>query len=721
MGEFVFPKLNTILFPSEDVYEGAFFGASVGVDRRTIVVGVQEDDNGVGSAIVYKYDSLNRTFFEEAKLTPSNGEPTDDFGRVVAISDDFIIVGAQKNDEAGVDSGAAYIYKRSVVERAEGEWEEVAVLTPPDAQENERFGISVAIDKNTVIIGANGADDNGENSGAAYIFTLGDDDEWLFTQKLVAPDGEPGDNFGFSVAIYGNQAVVGAVWDGEKSGSVYVYILNRGTWTVEGKFVADGGNPDDQFGWSLAMWEQTIAVGAFADDTSGLDSGAVYIFEKDPNQVWYQQARVTPSDGEDNDHFGRSIDIHRDWLIVSSPFDDEVGIEAGSVYIYQRDDEDWLLQAKLVPQVDPMDFNEFGFGVGVSDDFFVASAKLENDTISDAVGSVYVYDTYIPGEPTGSPTATPYPTTTAPTFNPTVSYPPSISLGPSITPKPTNSSMPSAMLTMSPTNSTETPTSTPTGVVTDTPTIAPTSIESEAPSESQSEIPTFSPTSLTLTEAPTNSTGLSTGSPTTFTPPPEPTAAASDAPASSLIPTTYFPTTLEPGAGSGPPVASNNTSPPVSTSGSAFPTPMPTFAGSSTSTSANTANSTSTSTSASSSTGSFASTSANTANSTSVSSSASSTGSNETSLPPVVPSNPPQSGSVPTSPPGLSAPPVVAGGLPTLPPASGLGTAPTPFPTFAASTIGTTPSTSLRMRTETIDETPTTYPTTSTYWPTVPI
>jgi hypothetical protein len=409
MGEFIFPKLNTILFPNEDVYEGAFFGASVGIDRRTIVVGIQEDDNGVGSAIVYKYDSLNRTFFEEAKLTPSNGEPTDDFGRAVAISGDFVIVGAQKNDEAGIDSGAAYIYMRSEIERAAGEWTEVALLTPPDAQENERFGISVAIDKNVAIIGANGADENGENSGAAYIFTRVDN-EWEFTQKLVAPDGEPGDNFGFSVAIYGNQAVVGAVWDSEKSGSVYVYILDRGVWTVEGKFVADGGNPDDQFGWSVAMWEQTIAVGAFADDTSGLDSGAVYIFEKDPNEVWYQQARVAPSDGEDNDHFGRSVDIHRDWLIVSSPYDDEAGIEAGSVYIYQRDDEDWLLQNKLFPQIDPTDFNEFGFGVGVSDDFFVASSKLENETISNAIGSVYVYDTYIPGEPTGSPTTTPHPT-----------------------------------------------------------------------------------------------------------------------------------------------------------------------------------------------------------------------------------------------------------------------------------------------------------------------
>lgn len=405
---------------------------------------MQEDDNGVGSAIVYKYDGMNQTFFLEAKLTPSDGEPTDDFGRAVAISDDFIIVGAQKNDAAGDDSGAAYIYQRMPIDRAaeEEDWAEFAKLVPPDAQENERFGISVAIDKGVAIIGANGADENGENSGAAYIFTY-IEGEWEFTQKLLAPDGEAGDNFGFSVAIYGDQAVVGAVWDGEKAGSVYVYFLDRGVWTVEGKFVADKGKPDDQFGWSVAMWEHTIAVGAFADDTSGLDSGAVYIFEKDSG-VWNQQARVAPSDGEENDHFGRSVDVHRDWLIVSSPFDDEVGIEAGSVYIYMREDDEWLLQNKMFPMIDPTDFNEFGFGVAVSDDFFVASSKIENETLSEAVGNVYVYQTYCPGEPTVSPTITPYPTTASPTFSPTISYPPTATQSPTITPMPTNSSMPTS-------------------------------------------------------------------------------------------------------------------------------------------------------------------------------------------------------------------------------------------------------------------------------------
>ena len=89
----------------------SFFGASVAIDKRTIVIGIQDDDTGVGSATVYKFN--NGTFLEQAKLSPNDGSPTDDFGRAVAISNDFIIVGAQKQAAAGFDPGAASILGRN--------------------------------------------------------------------------------------------------------------------------------------------------------------------------------------------------------------------------------------------------------------------------------------------------------------------------------------------------------------------------------------------------------------------------------------------------------------------------------------------------------------------------------------------------------------------------------------------------------------------------------
>lgn len=563
--EFVFPMLNTILYPDSSVDTESFFGASVAIDKRTIVIGIQDDDTGVGSAMVYKFN--NGTFLEQAKLSPNDGSPTDDFGRAVAISNDFIIVGAQKQDAAGIDSGAAYIFERN----DDDEWTEVAKLVAPDSEENERFGISVAIDRNVAIIGANGDDDNGENSGAAYIFTRVNN-EWMFTQKLTASDGEAGDNYGFSVAIYGDQAVVGAVWDSEKSGSVYVYILIDGFWTVEGKFIADGGNPDDQFGWSVSMYEDSIAVGAFADDANGLDSGAVYVFEKDSNGVWDQQARVSPLDGEDNDHFGRSVDIHQDWLIVSAPFDDDVGLEAGSVYIYERDVDDWILQAKVLPEVDPIDFSEFGFGVAVSDDFFVVSSKAGNDTISDAFGNVYIYSAYRPGEPTGSPTTTPYPTTGPPSLSPTISPRPTTSM-PSISMAPSNFT--SSTPTYNPTVAVINTTAPSLGATTILPTSSyPTSLPS---TQGSTSFPTFTkpPVASNVTTA-APSLGSNGTTPSLF-----PTSLGGNGTAPSPYPTTYMPTPSEPVSGNAtdttpsPSVASilNITIPPF---GANVTTPAPT-------------------------------------------------------------------------------------------------------------------------------------------------
>jgi len=447
----------------------------------------------------------------------------------VAISNNFIIVGAQRHDSAGVDSGAAYIYAKT-----EDGWEESAKLVAPDATENQRFGISVAINGDVVVIGANGDDDNGENAGAAYIYTLVGD-EWFVTQKLTAPDGDAGDNFGFSVGVYGNQAVIGSVWDNEKSGSVYIYILIDGVWTVEGKFTKDGAEPDDQFGWAVSIYEETIAVGAFADDANGLDSGAAYVFEKDDRGVWRQAARVTPDDAADNDHFGRSLDVHEDWLIVSAPFDDDAGLESGSVYIYQRDDSDWVLQAKVLPALEPSDFFEFGYGVSVSDSFFVISSKGLNETLSRTIsssGHVYVYDTYLPGSPTASPTSSLMPTIV--TYPPTSH--PSISLMPSTSP-PTFTQMPSFQptegeTTVSPTESatTEMPTSSPV--------VAPTS---------STVNPSSSPTDMSTTSSPTPGgttpfpTYLSTLFPT-FTKPPQVSSLAPTMATASVIPTTILPT-----------------------------------------------------------------------------------------------------------------------------------------------------------------------------------
>jgi hypothetical protein len=450
-------------------------------------------------------------------LEPDDGTTNDDFGRAVAMSGNFIIVGAQKHDVEGENSGAAYIYERSVNDKGEIGWSQVAKLTPPEPQAEERFGISVSIQGNVAIVGANGDDSNGENSGAAYLFTLEPNivgvEEWKFTKKLVASDGAAGDNFGFSVAIYGNQAVVGAVWANERGGSAYVFINQGGTWTTQGKFI--GEKPDDQFGWSVSMYEETIAVGAikFDDRTIGpmtreiRDRGSVNMYVKDEDGGWYRQARLEPSDGKEGDHFGRSIDLHEDWLIVSAPFSDEMGVDAGAAYIYQHVSDDWLLQAKVLPTQEPLALSEFGFSVGVSNDNFVVSSKYSNPEMWNGMGNVYIASTRNPNEPTVSPTLSHRPTVVTPvskepTASPTLSHRPTVV--PSISSRPSDSSRPSETLSLPPSSSTAPMAISNTTAPTEAPiAVSNTTSPSEAPTGLATTMkPSQSPSSISTTRQP---------------------------------------------------------------------------------------------------------------------------------------------------------------------------------------------------------------------------
>eukprot|EP00985_Skeletonema_marinoi_P008880 scaffold4057_cov216-Skeletonema_marinoi.AAC.1 len=546
---------------------------SVAVEENTLAVGVQGDNQGIGSVRVYVSNN-NEDFELQSLLKPDDGITNDDFGRAVAMSGNFIIVGAQRHDAEGENSGAAYIFERSVTDDGGIGWSQVAKLTPPQPQADERFGISVSIQGEVAIVGANGNDSNGENSGAAYLFTLQPNiigvQEWAFTKKLVASDGSPGDNFGFSVSIYGNQAVVGAVWANERGGSAYVFINQGGTWTTQGKFV--GEKPNDQFGWSVSIYEETIAVGAikFDDRTTGpmtreiRDRGSVNIYVKDENGSWYKEVRLEPSDGKEGDHFGRSIDLHDDWLIVSAPFNDEMGIDAGTAYIYQRDSsvsDGWLLQAKILPTQEGAALSEFGFSVGVSNENFVVSSKYSNPE-TELLGNAYIYSSRIPNEPTISPTQQPTEGTTILTNSPTTAI----------------SSRPSEAISQSPSIPTAVPIVAPTAAPSPALTeLATTMIPSQSPSSvattrQPSEVPSSAPSSAPSEKATTSfptfaSSNTPSGQPSaaqTATYPPSISESPSSEPSrgQTMLPT-YPPTPGASGASSAPSEIKNGTAAPT--------------------------------------------------------------------------------------------------------------------------------------------------------------
>ena len=196
-------------------------------------------------------------------LTASDGMAGDQFGYSVAIDGDTLVVGAYGVGDNGFNSGSAYVFTRTGTI-----WTEQAKLTASDGAERDRFGWSVAIDVNTIVVGAWGDDDNGERSGSAYVFTRSGT-TWSQQTKLTASDGAARDQFGGSVAIAGDTIVVGAHQDdenGNRSGSAYVFTRTETTWTQQAKLTASDGAADDIFGISVAIAGDTIVAGARLDD-----------------------------------------------------------------------------------------------------------------------------------------------------------------------------------------------------------------------------------------------------------------------------------------------------------------------------------------------------------------------------------------------------------------------------------------------------------------------
>ncbi|MCH8823130.1 MAG: FG-GAP repeat protein [Planctomycetes bacterium] len=271
-----------------------------------------------------------------AKLLPDNGAAFDKFGHSVAISGPTVIVGAWGNDENGERSGSTYLFDTTT-------GLQIAKLLPDDSAEQDEFGVSVAISgatgKEIAIVGARADDDNGDNSGSAYLFDVSDPANPTQIAKLLANDGAKSDGFGISVAISGTTAIVGAWFDrdnGHDSGSAYLFDTTTGRQIA--KLLPNDGAADDRFGFSVAISGPTAIVGAWGNDENGERSGSVYLFDiSDPNNP-AQIARLLADDGAAGGIFGYSVGISgppgKEVAIVGAYGDDDNGDLSGSAYLF---------------------------------------------------------------------------------------------------------------------------------------------------------------------------------------------------------------------------------------------------------------------------------------------------------------------------------------------------------------------------------------------------
>ncbi|MFC2014605.1 hypothetical protein ACFLUP_01270 [Chloroflexota bacterium] len=363
---------------ASDGATGDGFGFDVSVFGDTMVVGARYENNDTGAAYVYVHGESG--WVEQTKLTASDGEPGDGFGYAVSVSANNIVVGAYGDDDY---FGAAYVFTRY-----ENVWSEQAKLTDADGSPGDFFGISVAINKHTLVVGAHADDEGNYNTGSACVFRY-HRDAWVQDAKLVASDADYKDQFGYSVVVDNDTVVVGAnaeKGDNGITGSVYIYVRDKNEWNEQAKLHADSTSWN--FGVSVSISKDTLVVGSMFDTEIGYRAGSAFVYVRDGNE-WTKDAKLFASDGTANDYFSRDVSIDKKTIIIGASGDDDNGSNSGSVYIFVRDKTGWSEQAKLIAGDGEANDN-YGRAVANSNNTIAAGAYGDDDNGYNA-GAVYTY------------------------------------------------------------------------------------------------------------------------------------------------------------------------------------------------------------------------------------------------------------------------------------------------------------------------------------------
>jgi hypothetical protein len=270
-------------------------------------------------------------FAQQAYLKALDAEEGDRFGFSISLSNDTLAVGAVgKNnvDNSKQDIGAVYVFSRN-----NGIWTQQAYLKALDAEDNDQFGFSVALSGDSLAVGAvgkNNVDNSKQDIGAVYVFTRDNVGDWSQQDFIRAFNAEDNDQFGFSISLSSDTLAVGAVGKNIDAGAVYVFTRdNVGDWSQQDFIRAFNAEAGDLFGGAVALSGDTLAVGAVGKN---IDAGAVYVFTRDNVGDWSQQDFIRASNAEAGDLFGAPVALSGDTLAVGA-----IGknIDAGAVYVFQ--------------------------------------------------------------------------------------------------------------------------------------------------------------------------------------------------------------------------------------------------------------------------------------------------------------------------------------------------------------------------------------------------
>lgn len=371
------------------------FGGRIAISGETLVVSAPFSNtagNQAGSASVFALNQGGADNWGAVKeIVASNSVGTAGFSHGAAVTDENILLGAPFR----ADGGLGYLYSRN--QGGVDAWGEVERFTSPDIDPGDKSNFMTILKDNILLTTSIEDDDNGNNSGSAYIFER-EGNAWPNEAKLNAIDTIANDKQGASVSVWGLNAVVGVPEKddvGNNSGAVYLYNTNTSgpsAWGQVKKIIASTPAANQRFGEATSLYNNILAVGAPGDNS---DRGAVYIFERNyfGADNWGERKKLVAPDGGAGDLFGRAVSVYGEWLAVGAPSQDARGNGAGAIYLFNKDQgglNNWGY-VKTIYGNDTNAANALGSAVSLSRNTLAAGAPGKSDKGTDS-GALYIFE-----------------------------------------------------------------------------------------------------------------------------------------------------------------------------------------------------------------------------------------------------------------------------------------------------------------------------------------
>ena len=395
------PVSEARLTPGDTTYFQQF-GSALAADGETIVVGAPAD-NPLGlynAGAAYVFARAGDAWTEQAKLVAADAADCSQFGYAVAIHGNTILIGAHYDSSS---AGAAYVFTR------EGNtWTQQAKLTPTDATEGKEFGCAVALEGDRLVVGAMADGEGGYTAGAAYVFERAGA-VWSQQAKLRSDAAQPGDLFGFAVALAGDTVVVGSPFDddvGIDAGAVHVFVRTDSGWGLQAELFPSDPATSDVLGWSVAIDGNKVLAGAPLKSGTAEFAGAAYVFSR-AGSVWTAEAKLVPADAQANDYFGYALALRGSTAAIGAPLDNSQGDDAGATYLFRCAGTSWNQECELSAK-DVQPWDQFGYSVALADSLLAVGAPFNDQTVGwGDYGAAYAFALPTPnGPPVADATAT---------------------------------------------------------------------------------------------------------------------------------------------------------------------------------------------------------------------------------------------------------------------------------------------------------------------------